>query len=118
MKSIMALKRNKFDLWLANLGVKAGTEMGKVRPVVIVQSDILNALNSTIVCPISSSPWEMTHLQIQLEEGESGLLHDSVIFIDQLRALDNDKLIRKLGTLSMEKQSQLNQKLKQILDLT
>uniref|UniRef100_UPI0032EDAD4D type II toxin-antitoxin system PemK/MazF family toxin n=1 Tax=Ekhidna sp. TaxID=2608089 RepID=UPI0032EDAD4D len=114
----MALKRNKFDLWLADLGVKAGTEMGKVRPVVIVQSDILSALNSTIVCPISSSPWEITPLQIQIEGGESGLLHDSVIFMDQLRALNNDKLIRKLGTLSIEKQSMLNQKLRQVLDLT
>ena len=67
--SIMALTRNKYEVWLADLGLKDGTEMGKIMPVVIIQADVLQALNSTIVCPISSSPWELTPLQIQIHQG-------------------------------------------------
>ena len=47
----------QFELWLANLNPGKGTMMGKVRPVVIVQTDLLNGdHSSTIVCPLTKAP--------------------------------------------------------------
>ena len=33
---------NQYEIWLADLNPRNGTEAGKVRPILIVQSDLLN----------------------------------------------------------------------------
>ncbi|GAB4233776.1 MAG: type II toxin-antitoxin system PemK/MazF family toxin [Ekhidna sp.] len=115
----MDLIRNKFEVWLADLGIKDGSEVGKVRPVVIVQSSFLSGLPSTIVCPITFNPWEVENsFQIPVKSGESGLLRDSLILTDQLRSLDNSKLRKKIGELNLRNQITLDQRLKVTLDLT
>ncbi len=46
----------QFDIWLADLNPSIGTEPGKKRPVVIVQTDLLNETHlSTLICPITSN---------------------------------------------------------------
>ena len=45
----------QFDIWLADLNPSRGTEPGKTRPVVIIQTDLLNDIHpATIICPITS----------------------------------------------------------------
>ncbi len=42
---------NQFDIWLADLNPSKGTEPGKTRPVVIIQTDLLNESHqSTFIC--------------------------------------------------------------------
>ena len=44
----------KFHIYLADLNPSFGTEPGKVRPVVVVQTDQINLFHhSTIVCPLT-----------------------------------------------------------------
>ena len=47
---------NQYEIWLADLNPQIGTEAGKVRPVVIVQTNFLNEIAdpSTIICPITT----------------------------------------------------------------
>ncbi len=50
------MEYKQFDIWTADLNPTIGTEPGKVRPVVIVQTDLLNSDHpSTIICPITSN---------------------------------------------------------------
>ncbi len=45
----------KYDVWLADLSPSFGIEIGDIRPVVVVQGDILNiSHNSTTICPIAA----------------------------------------------------------------
>jgi mRNA interferase MazF len=45
------MKVNQFDLWIADLNPRNGTEPGKIRPVLVVQSNLLNKVHpSTLVC--------------------------------------------------------------------
>ncbi|MDQ6901963.1 MAG: type II toxin-antitoxin system PemK/MazF family toxin, partial [Bacteroidota bacterium] len=45
------MKYKQFDIWLADLNLTVGTEPGKTRPVVIIQTDLLNETHlSTIIC--------------------------------------------------------------------
>lgn len=46
----------EFDIWVADLNPRMGTEPGKRRPVVILQTDLLNESNhpSTIICPLTT----------------------------------------------------------------
>lgn len=48
---------NQFDIWIANFSPQLGTEAGKTRPVLIIQTNMLNnSLHpSTIICPITTN---------------------------------------------------------------
>src|SRR5215471_7088336 len=90
------------EIWLADFNPRMGTEPGKVRPVVIIQSDLLNEVHpSIIVCPIPTqvNP-ELKLLRIGLDEKINGLNKPSAILTDQIRAIDNSRLMKKLGKVS------------------
>lgn len=78
---------------------KAPSQEGKIRPVVILQTDDLNPSHpSTIVCPITSNVIEEANLlRVHLDPGATGLEQRSDVLIDQVRAIDITRLLRKLG---------------------
>lgn len=110
----------QFDVWLANLNPSKGTEPGKIRPVVIIQSDLLNKVGhpSTLVCPITSQLSEAENvLRVKLDTVETGLEQDSEVLVDQIRALDNQRLLQQLGKIGADQSAELLWKLKAILDI-
>ncbi|MEQ9290556.1 MAG: type II toxin-antitoxin system PemK/MazF family toxin [Cyclobacteriaceae bacterium] len=109
----------RFEIWLAKLNPQRDTEVGKTRPVVVVQTNLLNdAHPSTIVCPISTNVISDSEvLRVHLSAHESGLDKDSDILVDQLRAIDNRRFIRKLGELPVDVRKKLIFNLKVVLDL-
>jgi len=109
----------QYDIWLANLDPRFGTEAGKTRPVVIVQTDLLNAVHtSTIVCPITTNVQPgATILRIHLKKGESGVVADCDIMLDQVRAIDNKRFIKRIGKLAPKKIGLLTDNLRTLLDI-
>lgn len=105
-------------LYLADLNPRFGTEPGKVRPVVVVQTDSLNRYHpSTIVCPLTTKVAGFENpLRVAIPKGVSGLSRSSDILVDQVKAIDNRRLRRRLGALSDAYLSELRQKLLLILD--
>ncbi len=105
-------------LYVADLNPRFGTEPGKVRPVVVVQTDALNQLHpSTIVCPLTTKVAGFENpLRVGLPKGVSGLGRPSDILVDQVKAIDHRRLHRKLGPLPDPYLSELRQKLLLILD--
>lgn len=99
----------KWRVYLANLDPQIGTEPGKVRPVVVVQTDLLNGIHpSTVVCPLTTRVLPQTRfLRVHLAAGEAGLKEPSDIMVDQLRAIDNRRFLNPLGTISRRSQSKL-----------
>jgi len=92
----------QFEIWIADLNPQIGTETGKTRPVLILQTNLLNKLPhpSTIICPITTNVKPNSDiLRVHLKKGEANLQQDSDIMIDQIRAIGNKRLISKLGTL-------------------
>jgi mRNA interferase MazF len=82
-------------LWLANLNPGRGTEPGKVRPVLILQNQaLLDAGHpSTLVIPLTTNLVDDAEpLRIRIASGD-GLAKDSDLLVDQLRAIDNKRLI-------------------------
>ena len=67
----------------------------------ILQTDLLNNIHpSTLVCPITSNVRKKTEiLRVHLPQGIAGVKEDCDIMIDQLRAIDNKRLIKKIGKL-------------------
>lgn len=107
----------QFHIYLADLSPQMGTEPGKTRPVVVVQTNLLNEIHpSTIICPITSK-MEMGAqiLRVHLLAETSGLSVDSDILVDQIRAIDNKRFIKHIGTLSTENIEQLKKNLSIII---
>ena len=99
----MAIKQ--FEIWIADLNPQIGTEPGKTRPVLVVQTNLLNKIPhpSTIVCPITTNVKKDSEiLRVHLKKGVAKLQQDCDIMIDQIRAIDNKRLIKKVGDLPSE----------------
>lgn len=106
----------QYDIWLANLNPASGSIPGKVRPVVIIQSDLLNnQLESTIVCPITSNViQEAKILRVHIPKGQ--LDTESDILVDQIRTIDNGKLIQKISRLNYDQIKRIKKSLEIVLD--
>lgn len=96
------------EIWLANLNPGRGSEPGKVRPVLILQNKaLLDAGHpSTLIIPLTTnlvSDAEPLRLRVT---AQGGLLKDYNLLVDQLRAIDNKRLIEgpllRLDTEAME----------------
>ncbi|MCX5787604.1 MAG: type II toxin-antitoxin system PemK/MazF family toxin [Elusimicrobia bacterium] len=88
-------------IYLADLNPARGTEPGKVRPVLVVQTDLLNGVHpSTVVCPLTTKvERQARRLRVHLAKGEGGLASDSDVLIDQVRAIDNRRLMQPVGAV-------------------
>lgn len=111
------MKIKQYDIWLADLNPSRGTEPGKTRPVVIVQTDLLNETHlSTLICPITTNvKKEIELLRVHLKKGQLEKLSD--ILVDQVRAIDNKRLLKKLGQLTKDQKQVLKANLKIVLDI-
>jgi mRNA interferase MazF len=107
----------QFDVWLADLNPAKGTEPGKTRPVVIIQTDLLNDTHlSTIICPVTTNVKpEIELLRVHLKKGQLDKLSD--VLVDQIRAIDNTRLLKKIGQLNKDQREKLKSNLKVVLDL-
>jgi len=96
------MKINKFHLYLADLNPKFGSEPGKIRPVVVIQTDLLNEVHpSTIICPITTQVTRKSSiLRVHLSRKETNLQKDSDILVDQIRTIDNRRFIKPIGELN------------------
>ncbi len=109
-------KINRFEIWVVDMNA----EPGKIRPVVVVQTDFLHKLNypSTIICPISSQIKGISKIRIPIEPSDiNGLKKSSSIVVDQIKAIDLSRLVEKIGVLDIDYRKILRQSIIDILDL-
>ena len=113
------MKIKQFEVWIADLNPRIGTEAGKIRPVIIVQTDLLNKEHpSTIVCPITTNVKSDSEiLRVHLKKLKFGLKEDCDIMIDQVRAIDNKRLLKKVGEVDSDIVDKVRENLKIVLDL-
>lgn len=113
------MKIKQFEIWIADLEPRRGTETGKVRPVLVVQTDLLNRVHpSTLVCPITTNIQKQSEiLRVNIKKRTSNLKESSDIMIDQLRAIDNRRFINKIGDLPEALKIKVKENIKIVLDL-
>ena len=113
------MKVKQYEVWIADLNPRFGTETGKTRPVVVIQTDLLNKVHpSTIVCPITTNvKLDAQILRVNLIKGSAKLKEDCDIMIDQIRSIDNKRLLKKIGELNLEQIELIKTNLAIVLDL-
>ena len=83
------------EVWLAALDPTVGGEIQKTRPCLIVSPDELNGrLRTVLVAPMTTGSQAAPFRIAVRFKGKQGL-----ILPDQMRALDRDRLVRKLGAV-------------------
>ena len=109
----------QFEIWIADLNPRIGTEPGKTRPVVIVQTNLLNSKHpSSIICPLTTNIQKGSKiLRVHLKKRTANLDKAADILIDQLRAIDNKRLIKRIGRLTSNIEEQIKENIKIVLDL-
>lgn len=110
----------QFDIWIADLNPQIGTEPGKMRPVLVLQTNLLNLVDhpSTLVCPITSNvKMNSEVLRVHIPRGVAGVNRDCDIMIDQIRAIDNKRLTKWIGRLPHSLTITVKSNIEAVLDL-
>lgn len=112
------MKIKQFEIWIADLEPQRGTETGKIRPVLIVQTNLLKDHPSSVICPITTNiAPESEILRVHIKKGTANLKSDSDVMVDQIRAIDNRRLTTKVGELPRDLQEKVKENIKIVLDL-
>ncbi|MGH7334043.1 MAG: type II toxin-antitoxin system PemK/MazF family toxin [Candidatus Rokuibacteriota bacterium] len=108
------------EVWLASLDPRRGSEPGKTRPVLVVQAQpLLDASHpSTLVIPLTTRLIEGAEpLRIRVPTAR-GLRQASDLLVDQLRAIDNRRLVRgPLTRLSPTIMTKVGGAMREVLEL-
>jgi mRNA interferase MazF len=113
------LKIRHGRLYSADLNPRFGTEAGKLRPVLVIQSDLLNEAGhpSTWVLPCTTRTVGENLLRVVLPTGIAGNARACEVMIDQSRAIDNRRLRRDLGALPRPLLVEVKDKLRKLGEL-
>lgn len=104
----MTLTPKRYEIYFADLNPTIGSEINKIRPVVIISEDAMNRyLETVVVCPLTSKlhPRWRTRLQINCAGKQSE------IAVDQIRTISKRRLKQTIDQLSTSQASQLRRKI-------
>lgn len=108
------------EIWIGNLNPNRGAEIGKVRPVLIVQEDQLTDVGSptVVVLPLTTRIRPaLQHLRV-LVRARDRLQQDCQVMVDQPRTLDRTRFGEgPLTHLTSQELAQVNQALQVLLGL-
>lgn len=104
---------------LVNLNPVKGSELGKVRPALIIQNDEGNKYSPvTIIAPITSKIFTKEFpTNVEISSRESGLENDSTILLNQIRTVDKIRIINAKNILNNSIMSKVNLAIKISLGL-
>ncbi|WP_341226230.1 type II toxin-antitoxin system PemK/MazF family toxin [uncultured Arcticibacterium sp.] len=93
----MVKSYKRFDIWLVQLNPTKGSEIAKTRPCIIISPDIQNRYLNTITVAL------LTHTKKSYPTRLDCLFNKEPgqIVIDQIRAVDKLRLVKKLGKLDI-----------------
>jgi len=107
-------------LYIVDFNPRVKTKPGKLRPAVVLQSDLVNEAGypSTIVIPTTTRLVENPGiLRLRIKQGQGGLARDSDLLLGQLIAVANESFRQEIGVLPDELTEELEKRIRSILSL-
>ena len=101
------------EIYRAALDPVLGSEQGGTRPVVVVQNNVGNRYSPTVIVLAVTSRMNKARLPTHIEVPSpiGGLPRDSVILAEQVRTLDKQRLLERLGALPESVMAQVDRAL-------
>ncbi len=102
------------DIFIVDLSPVVGSEQGGERPSLVVQNNTGNKFSPTIIVAAISGKLKKPKLptHIAVEKGKYGLQKDSVVMLEQIRTVDRQRLIHKVGHADNEFMKKVDKALK------
>jgi mRNA interferase MazF len=108
------MKIERGEIWWVNLDPAVGREIKKRRPCVVLSANEVNRNRATpVVIPLSSSPEAAPPVVLSVPSAGK----DSVAVVDQIRAVDKKRFVKRAGLLADGDLRNLETAAKQILQL-
>ncbi|MFO7760365.1 MAG: type II toxin-antitoxin system PemK/MazF family toxin [Thermodesulfobacteriota bacterium] len=106
----MAMVVKRFDVYLVNLDLAIGSEIQKTRPCLVISPDEMNRnIRTVIVTPMITAQKDYPTRVLCTFQKKKGQ-----IVLDQLRTIDKERLIKKLGTIESKDQLEVISKLERL----
>jgi len=84
----------RYEIYLVKLNPTVGSEIQKTRPCIVISPDEMNILKTVIVAPMTSKGFDFIFRpKIKFEK------KDGLVLLDQIRAVDKTRLVKKLGNV-------------------
>jgi len=84
----------RYEIYLVKLNPTVGSEIQKTRPCIVISPDEMNVLKTVIVAPMTSKGFDFIFRpKIKFEK------KDGLVLLDQIRAVDKTRLVKKLGNV-------------------
>lgn len=98
------------EIYLVNFDPTVGSEIQKTRPALILQNDISNQHSPiTIVAALTSQfDIELYPTEVLIVPPEGGLAKPSVALLNQIRSIDRQRLVKRIGIVSNQLMEQVN----------
>ena len=114
----MPFKRG--HLYIVDFNPRIKTKPGKLRPALVLQSDLVNEAEypSTIVIPTTTRLVENPGiLRFRLKKGQAGLSRDSDLLLGQVISVANESIRQEIGSLSNPMMDEVENRIRIILSL-
>ena len=106
------------EIFLVNFDPTVGAEARKIRPALVASNNINNAHSPIVsISPITSNISRIYSFEVKVPADTGGLQTRSKVMVNQTRAVDKIRLIKRLGHLPEEIMKQVNQALMLHYDL-
>lgn len=101
------------DVFLVDFDPTVGAEAKKTRPAAVVSNDINNAHSPIIsISPITSNVTKVYSFEVEIPSKTGGLRVRSKVMVNQTRAIDKVRLVKKMGHLTSAIMVQVDRALK------
>lgn len=88
---------NRFEIYLVKLNPTIGSEIQKTRPCIVISPNEMNILETVIIAPLTSKGFDFIFRPaINFQE------KDGLVLLDQIRAVEKSRLIKKIGRIEAE----------------
>lgn len=105
------------DICWVKLDPIEGSEIGKIRPAVVISNDINNELADTVtIVPITSSVGKVYPFEVLIRKGIANLAEDSKAKANQIRTVDKSRLKNLIGTVTLPILEEIEKAVKVHLD--
>lgn len=107
------------EIYLVSFDPTVGHEIKKTRPALVIQNNISNQYSPiTIVAAISSQFGDPPHpREVLIPVGISGLSVASAVVLNQIRSIDRQRLVKRLGFIDAAAMGRVDQALRISLGL-
>ena len=97
------MKIQRYEVYLVTLNPTVGSEIQKTRPCIVVSPNEMNILNTVIIAPLTSKGFDFIFRPKIVFQNKEGL-----VLLDQIRAVDKKRLVKKLGKIEEQKAKEIS----------